>query len=132
MWIFNSCFELFYLLQWEWDGVKRLENLPVAEYVTLDNKIKCLSLAVFFFCNPTNKTGTGTAYTWKLLTANHLDESLWSTNQKYWAAVRSNLLHSLLEVHNCVAPVTSHGKLHEFGAEKPIPELNRHILTFSH
>jgi len=26
-----------------------------AQYVTLDNKIKCLSLAVFF-CNPTNET----------------------------------------------------------------------------
>jgi len=25
-----------------------------------------------------------------------------------------------LEVHNCVAPFTSHGKLLEFGAEKPI------------
>jgi hypothetical protein len=22
--------------------------------------------------------------------------------------------------HNCVAPFTSHGKLHKFGAEKPI------------
>jgi hypothetical protein len=42
------------------------------------------------------------------------------TNQKYWAATRSNLLHSFLEVHNCVAPFTSHGKVHEFGAEKPI------------
>jgi hypothetical protein len=55
-----------------------------------------------------------------LLIANHLDKSLWSTNQKYWAVVRSNLLHSFLEVHNCVAPFTSHGKLHEFGAEKLI------------
>jgi hypothetical protein len=26
----------------------------------------------------------------------------------------------LLEVHNCVAPFTSEGKLHEFGEEKPI------------
>jgi hypothetical protein len=36
-----------------------------AQYVTLDNKIKCLSLVVFFFCggNPTNKTVTGTVYT---------------------------------------------------------------------
>jgi hypothetical protein len=25
-----------------------------------------------------------------------------------------------LEVHNCVVPFTSHSKLHEFGAEKPI------------
>jgi hypothetical protein len=24
------------------------------------------------------------------------------------------------KVHNCVAPITSHGKLHEFGAEKSI------------
>jgi hypothetical protein len=84
-----------------------------AQYVTLDNKIKCLSLA-FYFGNLTNKTVT--AYMWRLLIANHLDQSLWSTNQKY----RSNLLHSFLEVHNCVAPFTSHDKLHEFGVEKPI------------
>jgi hypothetical protein len=32
-----------------------------AQYVTLDNKIKCLSLA-FLFGNPTNKTVTGTGY----------------------------------------------------------------------
>jgi len=63
---------------------------------------------------------TGTAYTWEILIANHLDQSLWSTNQKYWAAVRSNLLHSFLEVHNHVAPFTNHGKLQEFSAEKPI------------
>jgi hypothetical protein len=41
-----------------------------------------------------------------------------------------NLLHSFLEVHNCVAPFTSHGKLHEFGAENQFPELNWQILTF--
>jgi hypothetical protein len=70
-----------------------------------------------FFGNPTNKTGA--AYTWELLIANHFDQSLWSTNQKYWTALRNNLLHSTLEVHNCVATFTSHGKLHEFGAEKP-------------
>ncbi len=75
----------------------------------------------FLFGNPTNKTVTGTANTWELLIANHLDQSLWSTNQKYWAAVRSNLVHSFLEVHNnCVAAFTSHGKVHEFGTEKLI------------
>jgi hypothetical protein len=74
----------------------------------------------FFFDNPTNKTVTGTAYMWGLLITNHLNQSLWWTNQKYWAAVRSNFLHSFLEVHNSVVPFTSHGKLHEFGAQKPI------------
>jgi hypothetical protein len=33
---------------------------------------------------------------------------------------QSNLLCSFLEVHNCVLPFTSNGKLQEFGAEKPI------------
>jgi len=31
-----------------------------------------------------------------------------------------NLLHSFWEVHKCVVPFTGHGKLHEFGAEKPV------------
>jgi hypothetical protein len=44
-----------------------------AQYVTLDNKIKCLSLASSFFGNPTQKTGT--AYMWLLLVANQLDQS---------------------------------------------------------
>ncbi len=81
----------------------------------------------FFFDNPTNKTVTGTAYMWGLLIANHLDQSLWSTNQKYWPAVRSNLLHSFLEVHNSVAPLISHGQLQK----NQFSKLNRHILTFS-
>jgi hypothetical protein len=72
---------------------------------------------VFFWGNPTNKTVTGTAYTWELLIADHLDQSFWSTNQKY---VKSNLLHSFLEVQNYVVSFTSLGKLHEFGAEKSI------------
>ncbi len=74
----------------------------------------------FVFGNPTNKTVPAIACMWGLLRVNNLDQSLWSTNQKYWAAVRSNLLHSFLEMHNCVAPFTNHGKLHEFEAEKPI------------
>jgi hypothetical protein len=46
---------------------------PGAQYVTLDNKIKCLRLAVFFFlATLSNKT----AYTWGPLIANHLEQSL--------------------------------------------------------
>jgi len=85
-----------------------------AQYVTLDTKIKCWNLG-FYFGNLTNKTVTGTAYIWGLLIANHLDQSLWSTNQNYW----SNL-DTFLEVHNCVAPPTSHDNLHEFGVKKSI------------
>jgi hypothetical protein len=80
-----------------------------------------------FFGNRTNKTVTGTAYMWGLLIANHVDQ-LWTTNQNYWAAVRSNLLHSFLELHNFVVPFTSHSKLHEFDAKDQFPKLNRHIF----
>jgi hypothetical protein len=82
--------------------------------------MKCLSLAVLFFGNPTNKTKLELHIHGGLLIANHLDQSLWSTNQKYWAAVMCNLLHSFWEVHNSVVPFTSHVKLHEFVAQKPI------------
>jgi len=99
-----------------------------ARYVTLDNKIKCLSLAAFIWL-PTNKTVTGTAYMWELLLANHLDQSLWSTNQKYWATVRCHLLHSFLEVH-CVAPLPATASCTNLVQKNQFPELNRHILTF--
>jgi hypothetical protein len=84
-----------------------------AQYVTLDNKIKYLSLADFFFGNLSNVTGT--AYMWGLL----VEKKPGYTNEKYGSAFRSNLLHSFLEVRNCVAPFTSPSNLHEFGAEKP-------------
>jgi hypothetical protein len=66
-----------------------------------------------------------------LLIANHLDRSLWLTNQKYSVAVRSNLLHSFLEVCSYVAPFTSHTSCTNLVQKNQFPELNRHILTFS-
>jgi hypothetical protein len=75
----------------------------------------------FFLGNPTSKIVTGTtAYTWGLLIANHLDQSLWSTNQKYWAAVRSNLLHSFWEVHNLCCAFYQRQQRAQICAEKPI------------
>ncbi len=57
--------------------LKKYYNISTSsQYVTLDNKIKCLSLAssfFLFFGNPTNRTVT--VYTWELLIANHLDQS---------------------------------------------------------
>ncbi len=79
----KGCFSLFICLK---------SISTSAQYVTLDKKIKCLSLALVFFGNHTNKTVT--ANTWELLIANHLDQLLWSTNQKYWPVVMSNLLDS--------------------------------------
>jgi hypothetical protein len=73
--------------------------VPGDQYVSLDNKIKCLSLAV----GTTNSKPPG-----PIIVIDQLE------------ILSSNLLHFFLEVHNCVAPFTSHVKLHKFGAEKPI------------
>jgi hypothetical protein len=80
------------------------------------SKFSCL----FFWPTPSINLKPELYIHGELLIASHLDQSLWSTNQKYWATVRCNLLHVFREVHNCVAPFTSHSKLHEFGAGKPI------------
>jgi len=83
--------------------------------------MKCLSLVVFFLATPTIKLKLELHIHGGLLIANHLDQSLSPTNHKYWAAVMYNLFYSFCwEVPKCVAPFSSHNKLHEFGAEKPI------------
>jgi hypothetical protein len=48
--------------KWHLSQAISIEISTGAQYVTLDNQIKCLSLA-FFFGNPTDKTLTGTAHT---------------------------------------------------------------------
>jgi hypothetical protein len=50
-------------------------------------------------------------------------DETWSKLMYNW----SDLQGSFLELHNCVAPFTSHGKLHKFGAEKPI---SKYTSTF--
>jgi ABC-type polysaccharide/polyol phosphate export permease len=66
----KGCFPLFICLKSISTGAQY-----VTQYVTLDDKIKCLSLAVAFL-GTTNKSVTGTAYTWELLIRNQLDQSL--------------------------------------------------------
>ncbi len=87
-----------------------------AQYVTLDNKIKCLNLAVFF-TNPTNKTGTGMAYTWGLLIANHLDQSLQLTNLSRSQVQFITLVFGAAQL--CCA-FYQLWQAARFGAEKPI------------
>jgi hypothetical protein len=99
-------------------------NLPKsistgAQYVTLDNKIKCLSLAVFFLAsNPTNENCNWNCI-YVGITYSKPPGPIIMINQSE-LLIQSNLLHSFLEVHNYVVPFTSHSKLHEVGAKKSI------------
>jgi hypothetical protein len=51
------------------------------------------SLVIYFFTTPPIKLKLRQQIGRGVLTANHLDQSLWWANQKYWTAVRSYLLH---------------------------------------
>jgi hypothetical protein len=55
------------------------------------------------FCNSSHKTETGTANSWWIDEKNHLYESLWSTNQKHWAAVRSYFTLFSVGAQHCYA-----------------------------
>jgi hypothetical protein len=90
-----------------------------------------------FFCNPTNKTETGTADMWELLIENHLDQSLYLPNQKQGAPVRSYLLHSsVASAQLCWAfyqPLqTEHiCKLSTYAGAKPFSWVKRVCFQFS-
>jgi len=102
-----------------------------AQYVTLDSKIKCLSLAVYLLAIPPIKLKLELHIRWGLLIAKHLDQSLWSTNQKYWAAVMCNLLHSLWRCTTMLRDVPATAVRTNLVQKNQFPELNRNMLTFS-
>jgi len=52
------------------------------------------SLVIYFSATPQVKLKVGHQIGERLLIANHLEQSLWLTNQKHSAAIRSYLLHS--------------------------------------
>ncbi len=77
------------------------------------------SLVMCSLATPPIKLKLGQQIGGGLLIANHLDQALWWANQKYWAAVRSYLLHSFLQVHSAAAPLTSYGNMPNYAEPKP-------------
>ncbi len=106
-----------------------------ALYVTVQKYVSYPSLVIYSFFNPTHKSETGTVNRCGITVANHLHQSIWWANQKHWAAVRSYLLHSFLQVHNVAAPFTFHQPpqtLQLRGSQNHFHEPNHHVLTFLH
>jgi hypothetical protein len=69
--------------------------------VTLDNKIKCLSFAVFSFGNPTNKIVTGTAYTRGLLNSKPPGPII-MIDQSEILSRQSGLIHYTVFILRCI------------------------------
>jgi hypothetical protein len=71
------------------------------------------------FCNPTNKTETGTANRWKTTTYKPPGPIIMMGESETLRAVRSYLLHSFLQVHSAAEPFTSHSNLRNYAEPKP-------------
>ncbi len=102
--------------------------------VTLSKHFSHPSLAVYSFATPPIKLKLGQQIGGRLLIANHMDQPLWWVNQKYWAAVRSYLLHSFLFCR-CAAllrlvPATVPSAI--MLRQNQFPESNRYRFDFFH
>jgi len=102
--VFRSCLNTY----WQ---KKDISISSSAQYVTLRKYISHPSLVLYCFATPPIKLKRGQQIDGVLLITNHLNQLLWWTNQKYWAAVRSYLLHSFLQGHTADAPSTSHANM---------------------
>ncbi len=90
------------------------------------------NITYVIFCSPIHITETLTANRWGTSNRNHLDESLWWTNQKqHWAAIRSYLSHSFLHVHTAAVPFTSHGNVRNYAEPKPFSWARSACVGFS-
>ncbi len=99
---------------------------PAKMFLTF--KFSCLLL-----CQPNYKTERGTTNMWKLLIANHLDQSLCLANQKQGALIRPYLLHSsLVCAQISCAFYQPWQTVHGMQEQNRFAELNQHILTFLH
>jgi len=91
------------------------------------------SLVMYSFATPPIKLKLGQQTGGGLLITNHLHQSLWWTNQKYRAPVKSYLLHSFFfQVQRSGEPFTSHGNVRNYAEPKRFSWVNRHILDFLH
>jgi hypothetical protein len=89
------------------------------------------SLVMYSFATPRIKLQLGQHIGGGLRIANHMDQSLWWANQKHWAAVRSYLVHSFLQVHSAAESFTSHGNLPSYAEPKPISWVKPAYVGFS-
>ncbi len=89
--------------------------------MTLDNKIKCLSLALFFVGNPTNETVTGAAYVWGILFSKPPGPFIMIDQSEILNCSYVQFITLFFGDAQTVLSFSQHSKLQEFGAEKAIP-----------
>jgi len=80
---------------WGW----RCSYSTGAQSMSLPKYFSHPSLVIYFFPTPPIKPKLGQQIGRGLLIVNHLDQSLWSANQKCWPPVRSYVLHTHLFLH---------------------------------
>jgi len=100
--------------------VPRASPAVLTQYVILRKYFSHPSLVIYCCGTPLIKLKPRQQIGGGVLIANHLDQSLWQSNKKHSAPVRSYLLHSFLQVRNPAGPFRSHCKLCYVAEPKPI------------
>jgi hypothetical protein len=87
-------------------------------------------LNYLLFCNPTYKRKTAKANRWGTTNSKPPGLIIMMGQSETVFRVRSYLLHSFMQVHNSVAPFSSHCAI--MRSQNHFPEPNLHILNFLH
>ncbi len=102
-----------------------------AQYVTLDSKIKCLSLQLYVFRNPTNNTETRTAYTWGTTNSKPLGPIIVIDQSEILSRSQVQFITLFFGGEQlCCAIYRPRQAAQIWGRNNEFPELNWHILTF--
>ncbi len=116
LWEMMTCFGCWYRRY----QAREHPHLCCSQYVTLKT--------YFLLFNPTHETGTATAYTWELLIANHLDQSLMikgRSSQIIFITRFSSMCIALLRFFTSLSRANMQEK-------NQFPQLNRQMLIFLH
>jgi hypothetical protein len=90
------------------------------QYVTLDNKIKCLSLAVFLLATPSKNYNRNCIYVGTTNSKPPGPIIMINQTEILSRSQVQNLLYYFCEVHNVLCPLPATASCTNFGAEKPI------------
>ncbi len=102
---------------WVWALGKSISG--DAQYVTLRKYCSHSSLDLYSLATPPLKVKLGQQMSGGPINSKSLGPIIMMGNQKHWAAIRSYLLHSFMEVHSAAAPFTRHSKVRNSAEPKP-------------
>ncbi len=97
--------------------LEHLQRCSICDPAKIFFTSKC---SYVLFCNPTNKTESGSANRWGTANSKPHGPIIMMGRSETLSSSRSYLVHSFVQVHSAAAPRTSHGTCAQLCWTKPI------------